>query len=152
MLRNTLFCGSSPLLISSCLCGVPCRYDGKGFQIAELVHLYESGRALIVCPELCGGLSAPRPPCEILGGRVLTGDGRDLSAAFMAGAQRALELALKHGVKTAVLKDKSPSCGSTVIYDGTFSGRVIPGQGVTAALLSQNGIRVLSENNFQEFL
>lgn len=152
MRKNSSPCISPPLLISACLCGVACRYDAKSFHVARLLHLYESGKAIIVCPELCANLSIPRVPCEIMDGRVLSVCGRNFSAAFMTGAERALDLALRNGVKTAILKDKSPSCGSTVIYDGTFSGRLIPGQGVMAALFAQNGIRVFNENNFYEFL
>lgn len=144
---------ASPLcLVSACLCGVPCRYDGKAATVAPLAKLHRSGLALAVCPEIDGGLLAPRPPCELSGGRVITRDGTDLTKQFQSGAAHVLELASQHGVTLAILKENSPSCGSTMIYDGSFNSQRIPGQGVTAALLREHGIRVLSEHTFQEII
>ncbi len=137
-------------LVSACLCGEPCRYDGKPYTVERLAKLREQGLALAVCPELEGGLAAPRSPCELREGRVFTREGQDQTAAFEAGAARTLELARKHCIRTAVLKENSPSCGSAMIYDGTFSGRRIPGRGVTAALLHAAGIRLLSELTLAE--
>lgn len=137
-------------LASACLCGVPCRYDGKPATVPHLAELHRRGLALAVCPEIDGGLSAPRPPCELRGGRVVTRDGIDLTEQFQAGAAHALKLALEHGIRFAILKENSPSCGSTMIYDGSFSGQRIPGQGVTAALMRERGVRVFSEHTFQE--
>lgn len=140
------------LIISACLCGLPCRYDGKACLVPALAALYESGEALAVCPEAEGGLPAPRPPCELRNGRSLTKDGADCTEAFVAGAERVLAMAREHGITRAILKEKSPSCGSSFIYDGTFSGRVIRGQGLAAALLARHGFELASEENFQDFL
>lgn len=136
------------LLISACLCGVACRYDGLASPVPELASLHEEGRALALCPEVLGGLSVLRVPCERQGERVFNKDGLDLTEHFLAGAQKTLELMRQHGLRLAVLKQKSPSCGNSFIYDGTFSGRIIAGQGVTAQILRQNGITVLSEDEF----
>jgi uncharacterized protein YbbK (DUF523 family) len=113
--------------------------------------------AVPVCPEVAGGLPVPRPPAEIVGGdgqaildgqaRVLTIDGKDVTGVFLAGARQALETAQRLGIRQAVLKDDSPSCGCRRIYDGTFSDRRVSGQGVAAALLQRNGVRVLSEED-----
>lgn len=140
------------VLISACLCGVPCRYDGAASTVDELARLCDEGLALPVCPELEGGLAAPRSPCEIKDGRVLARDGADQTAAFAAGAQAALKKAQECGIRAAVLKERSPSCGTNIIYDGTFSGRRISGQGVTAALLARHGIKLFNEDNFGEAL
>ena len=102
---------------------------------------------MLVCPECLGGLKIPRAPAEILGCRVVDFSGGDVSAAFRLGAERVLQIAVKYGVELAILKERSPSCGSRMIYDGSFSGRKIPGQGITAALLRKNGITVVSEED-----
>lgn len=140
------------LIISACLCGVPCRYDGKARTVPELAALYERGEALAVCPELDGGLPAPRPPCELVNRRPLTRDGTDCTGAFLAGAERALGLAREHGITLAVLKEKSPSCGGSFIYDGTFSGRLVPGRGLAAELLARHGLTLANEENFHDFI
>lgn len=99
-----------------------------------------------ICPECLGGLPVPRSPCELCpDGRVISREGKDCTRAYLSGAQQVLELCLKNGITCAILKENSPSCGSQFVYDGSFSGRKIPGQGITAALLRQNGIRVLNE-------
>lgn len=134
-------------LISACLCGECCRYDGSGKTHPRAAALLAAGSAAPVCPELFGGLAAPRPPCELFRGRVVDCDGLDRTDAFSAGAQRTLEAAQALGVSHAILKERSPSCGSHFIYDGSFSGRRIPGQGLTAALLQAHGVAVLSEED-----
>jgi D-alanine-D-alanine ligase len=134
------------LLASACLCGAPCRYDGRAAPHPELVRLYEQGLALPVCPEVDGGLPAPRPPCELRGGRAVSKDGRDVTERVLAGAEQALELARRYNLRLAVLKERSPACGGKRIYDGTFSGRVIAGQGLAAALLDVNGVTVINED------
>ena len=139
-------------LISACLCGVPCRYDGQGARVERLAELCDSGFGLAVCPEMEGGLPAPRPPCELRGGRVLTREGGDVTHAFTAGAEKLVRLAKEHGIRLAILKENSPSCGSSMIYDGRFSGTRVPGQGVTTALLREHGIAVVNEWNFEEAL
>lgn len=143
---------NAPILISACLCGVICRYDGNGYRVEALAGLYEQGQALAICPEVEGGLETPRPPCEIIGERVLDREGRDVTENFRLGAQKTLELARRHGVQLAILKERSPSCGSRVIYDGTFTGRRISGQGIAAALLGGAGIQVCSEQDYLDFL
>ncbi len=138
-------------LVSACLCGVPCRYDGRAATTERLAELYGSGLALAVCPEADGGLPVPRPPCELRNGRAVTREGRDLTPQFEAGAVHALNLALTSGIRLAILKDGSPSCGCSEIYDGTFSRRRVPGQGLAAALLRAHGILVVSEKEFDKW-
>lgn len=140
------------ILVSACLCGEPCRYDGKSSRLEELARLREVGLALAVCPERDGGLGVPRPPCELQAGRALTREGQDCTAAFMAGSRLALALAEKYGISRAVLKDKSPSCGVRHIYDGSFSGRLVEGRGLAAALLAQAGLRLACEDDYGELL
>lgn len=144
------------ILISACLMGCNCRYDGKNNLIPSIAKLVQEGKALPVCPEQLGGLPTPRPPAEIVGGsgedvlegkaRVLDVNGQDITAAFMKGAKEALLIAQTAGIKQAILKQRSPSCGSKEIYNGTFSHTRRAGKGVTAALLSKNGITVYDEN------
>lgn len=131
--------------VSACLCGFPCRYDGKSKPDERIKALYEEGRALPVCPEKLGGLTTPRTPCEIINGRVISSDGEDRTNEYLLGSQKVLELCKKHGIKKAILKQNSPSCGSTHIYDGTFSGTLIEGEGCLTALLRKNGIEVTGE-------
>lgn len=133
------------VLISACLCGQACRYDGRASLLDGCLPLVESGVALPVCPEVLGGLLVPRPPCEILGGRVVTAAGLDCTAAFEAGARAVLELANRHGIGLAIFKERSPSCGTSRIYDGGFSGRLVPGQGLCTALLRRSGVQVYGE-------
>lgn len=135
-------------LISACLCGQACRYDGQARPATALARLVEQGLALSICPEVDGGLPIPRTPCERQAGRVIDQNGQDRTQAYQAGAEHALALAQKYHITTAILKERSPSCGSSQIYDGTFSHTRIPGMGVTAELLRQNGITVYSEENY----
>ena len=133
------------ILISRCLAGYNCRYDGGGCLNEKAARLSEEYELIPVCPEEDGGLPTPRTPAEIWGGRVITRDGRDVTAEYERGAQAALSAAIENEVEFAVLKARSPSCGSGRIYDGSFTGALIPGDGVTAALLKKNGIRVITE-------
>lgn len=133
--------------VSACLCGVNCRYDGKSKTDERIKKLYDSGEALLICPEKMGGLTTPRTPCEIIDGRIISVDGEDRTSAYMQGSEKVLELCKKHGIKKAILKQNSPSCGTKHIYDGTFSGALIEGMGVTAKLLSENGIEVEGEKD-----
>ncbi|MCE5236352.1 MAG: DUF523 domain-containing protein [Clostridiaceae bacterium] len=140
------------MLVSACLAGVNCRYDGKAKPDEEIMELVKTGEVKLVCPEVLGGLTRPRLPSEIESGtgedvlsgkaRVVAKDGRDVTEAFLLGAQKTLEMAQSCGAKRAILKAKSPSCGCGAVYDGTFSGTLRKGNGVTAALLKQNGIEV----------
>ncbi len=133
------------IAVSACLCGFPCRYDGKSKPDEKIKKLYEEGRAIPVCPEQLGGLTTPRTPCEIIDGRVVSCDGEDRTEAYLSGSQKVLEICKKYSIKKAILKQNSPSCGSTHIYDGTFSGTLIPGEGCCTALLRKNGIEVTGE-------
>jgi len=141
-------------LVSACLLGMCTAYNGASHPQLRLIALAARGQVLPLCPEVAGGLSIPRPPAEIVGGdghtvldgeaRVLTQDGQDVTAAFLDGARTALSVTQSMGITVAVLQPRSPSCGPHRIYDGRFEGCLVPGQGVTAALLSRHGIQVLS--------
>ena len=137
-------------LISACLAGVNCRYDSKNSKNELIMKLVKEGKAILVCPEELGGLPTPRPSCEIVLDEtgikmVKTKSNEDKTKDFLKGAEEALKLAKKHNIKTAILKAKSPSCGVSKIYDGTFSGKLIEGNGLTADLLIKNGIEVITE-------
>lgn len=149
------------ILVSRCLLGELVRYDGGTHgPFAQLEEWRRQGRLVAVCPEVAGGLPTPRPPAEIPGGqgaRVLDGecrvvmiDGEDVSAAFLVGARTTLQLVETHGIRLAVLKARSPSCGNRENYDGSFGGRRVPGEGVTAALLRRHGVQVFSEEELSE--
>ena len=150
------------VLISACLLGEKVRYDGgdKRNDNAILTRWAEEGRLVPICPELAGGLGVPRPPAEIDGGngegvldgaaRVSTNEGGDVTAAFLAGAHAALDLARQTNAVLAILTEKSPSCGSELAYDGSFSGRTVPGHGVTTAVLRRAGIPVFSPDRLLE--
>jgi len=141
------------LLVSACLLGQPVRYDGKSKAIKELQWLQSlqaDDRLVVICPEVAGGLATPRAPAEQRGGLVITVQGEDVTQEFNEGAKQALVLCKKHNIKFALLKARSPSCGNTEIYDGSFSNNLILGMGVTARLLELNGIKVYSELQLQE--
>lgn len=142
------------ILVSACLLGTPCRYDGTGKPDSRLEPLRAQGHTLIpVCPEVLGGLPTPRSPAELQpDGRVLTQTGQDVTEAYRSGAERALELARDHGCPLAVLKERSPSCGRGQVYDGTFSRTLTSGSGVTAQLLAEHGIRVLGESQLDQLI
>lgn len=137
------------ILVSACLIGENCRYDGNNNLVEAIKVLYEKGKVIPVCPEILGGLPVPRPACELVENagvlRVMGKDGSDYTAQFRTGALLTLEEALKNNIKLAVLKARSPSCGKNKIYDGTFSGKTIEGNGITAQLLIENGITVITE-------
>jgi uncharacterized protein YbbK (DUF523 family) len=137
------------VLVSACLLGSPVRYDGRDKRSGHpvLERWIEEGRVVPVCPEMLGGLGTPRPPAEIVAGtrRVVTPDRNDVTAAFESGAQAALEEANASDVRIAILKEGSPSCGSSFVYDGTFSKTRVSGEGMTARLLRERGIVVFSE-------
>ena len=142
------------ILVSRCLLGEPCRYDGRSVPVPELEKLRQAGHVLIpVCPEVLGGLPTPRPPAERQpDGRVVNRAGEDVTAAYLEGAGRTLALAREAGCTLAVLKAKSPSCGCHEIYDGSFTGRLVPGQGVAARLLEESGVRVVDETELDSLL
>lgn len=134
------------LLVSACLLGLPCRYDGGAKCLEGIGALLERHECVPVCPEQLGGLPTPRPPAECREGCVFTREGADVTAEFERGAQAALELARLFGCEAALLKERSPSCGCGVIHDGSFSGGLTAGDGVTAALLKAEGIPVYGES------
>ena len=140
------------VLVSMCLLGVNCRYDGGGKAIPELAELMELAELIPVCPESLGGLPIPRTPSERVGERVQAKDGSDVTANFARGAGEALKLAKLFGANCALLKERSPSCGSGQIYDGSFSGGLTPGDGVTAELLKANGIAIFGESRIRELI
>ena len=134
-------------IVSSCLLGIPCRFDGQCKLNEKVMKLVRKEILFPVCPEQLGGLPTPREPAEQRGGQVFTISGRDVTENFKKGAEQVLQLAKLLGIAEAILKQKSPSCGCGKIYDGTFSGTVIKGDGVTTVLLKQNGIKVISEED-----
>lgn len=139
-------------LVSSCLAGIPCRYDGGSCANKAIIELVKQEKAIPICPEQLAGLPAPRPCCEIVVDKsgkkkVMSADGKDLTKEFADGAQKALMIAKAKGITKAILKSKSPSCGCGCIYDGTFSGKTIAGNGMTAEIFLKNGIEVLTEKD-----
>jgi uncharacterized protein YbbK (DUF523 family) len=139
------------IVVSACLLGAPVRYNGTDKKTSDpiLQRWVDEGRVVSVCPEVMGGLGTPRPPAEIVHvdglRRVRANTGRDVTSEFERGAAEALDQALRHGARVAILKEGSPSCGSTFVYDGTFTSTRVDGEGVTTALMRRRGIRVFSE-------
>ncbi len=150
------------VLVSTCLLGQPVRYNAADAPSNKkiLSRWQNEGRLVHFCPEISAGFPIPRPPAETVGGdgeKVLLGEakvfedtGADVTEMFVEGAKKAVEFAKRNRIKVAILTDGSPSCGSTYVYDGFFKGGTVPGKGVTAALMEQNGIRVFSENQMEE--
>ncbi|MCS7124160.1 MAG: DUF523 domain-containing protein [Candidatus Bathyarchaeota archaeon] len=134
-------------LCSACLLGVRCRYDGKSALNKKVVELLKTETLIPVCPEQLGGLPTPREPAEVIGKKVITKSGQDVTEKFTHGARETLKIAKILGVREAIFKQGSPSCGCGRIYDGTFSGKTIKGDGVTTALLKKNGIKVITEED-----
>lgn len=140
------------ILVSACLLGVGCRYDGKSKPADGVIALSEKYDLIPVCPEILGGLPTPRIPCEIRNCRVINREGEDKTAEYISGAKEVLRLARLLNCTTAILKKKSPSCGSGEIYDGSFSDKTAKGDGVCAGLLKANGIRILNETEINKLL
>ncbi|MGO3914072.1 DUF523 domain-containing protein [Enterococcus viikkiensis] len=146
--------------ISACLGGIACRYDGQSNTIPELRQLVDDGLAIMICPEVLGGLPVPRRPAEIQQGdgfdvwrnqaRVVDTDGEDVTELFKQGAVKAYNEIEKLQISGLILKERSPSCGSGLIYDGSFSGNRIAGVGVATAYFIQQGLKVYSEENWRE--
>ncbi len=144
-------------LVSACLLGAPCRYNGETKPDAAVMAFLKDKNYIAVCPEWAGGLLIPRPASEIKGGdghdvlcgnaRVINAQGADVTDAFIQGAEEILAVALENGIEAVILKERSPSCGSQKIYDGSFSKVLHPGMGVTSALLTKAGIHIYSEEN-----
>ena len=152
---------SHKVLVSRCLLGHRVRYDGGASgPYAQLAQWQDEGRVIALCPEVAGGLPTPRAAAEIPGGQgvevlagkasVITTEGEDVTEAFVSGAQQALALVERHGIRIAILKANSPSCGNRLTYDGSFSGTKVEGQGVAAALLTRAGVQVFSELELEE--
>ncbi len=131
-------------LISACLIGENCKYNGGNNLDSVAKLLYDKGLAFSICPEVLGGLTIPRVAAEITDDKVITKDGIDVTNEYDLGAEESLKYALKHDIKIAILQARSPSCGSSYIYDGTHSGKLILGQGITSKLLRRHGIKVIT--------
>lgn len=141
-------------LVSACLAGINCRYDGENSGNKIIVDLVKQGRAIPVCPEQLGGLPTPRVSCEIVidesgDKKVVSKEKKDFTKQFTKGAEETLRISKAMGVKKAILKSKSPSCGCGLIYDGTFSGKLMKGNGLTAEALIKNGIKVYTDKDFK---
>lgn len=137
-------------IVSACLAGERCRYDGGDNTCPEVARLVREGHAVAVCPEMLGGLETPRSPCERSGGRVLNREGRDVTAFFERGAALALERARENGCTAAIIKSRSPSCGFDRIYDGSFSHVLCSGDGVWAERLRAAGLELFSEESLPD--
>ncbi len=149
-MNNTLY--KQNILISACLLGNPVRYNGTDLLIDHplLKQWQKEGRLISICPEVAGGLPTPRAPAEIVNDSVIDNTGKDVTKGFALGASKTLQLAKENHCAVAILTERSPSCGSHIIYDGSFSGIRKEGAGVTAALLKQNGIRVFNQYQLEE--
>lgn len=133
------------ILVSACLLGVHCRYSGTGTSHEDIISLKYKHNLIPICPEQLGGLPTPRNPVEIVNGKAKDKQGRDFTKEFSKGALQTLQISKTLDCKLAILKSNSPSCGNNKVYDGTFKGELIDGQGYTAKILMENGIEVLSE-------
>ena len=141
-----------PLLISACLLGRNCKYNGGNNYTPLAEALRERYELIPVCPEAFGGLKIPHEPSERVGDRVLSRSGEDVTASFRLGAEKTLEIARRRGAALAVLKERSPSCGCGAVYDGTFTGRTVLGDGVAAELLKAHGVSIYGESRIPELL
>lgn len=138
------------ILVSACLLGENCKYNGGNNKNEEVIALKNKHTLIPICPECFGGLPIPRVPSEIFGNKVISKNGEDLTEYFLDGAEKALYVAEESGCQVAILKERSPSCGFGKIYDGTFSGNIINGNGITAQLLYDNGIRIFGESQIDK--
>lgn len=140
------------LLISNCFLGNNCKYNGGNNYLSKINELKEKYILIPICPEVDGGLSTPREPSEIKGNKVYSKSGIDVTSYFERGALKALQTAKKEGITKALLKESSPSCGKSLIYDGSFTGNKIIGMGITARLLLSSGIKIYTENEIDKLL
>ena len=140
------------VLVSACLLGIGCRYDGKHKANEEILALREKYNLIPTCPEILGGLPTPRVPSERVGAMVMMKDGRDVTENYNRGAEESLRLCRIYNIKTAILKERSPSCGKGEIYDGSFTSTLTERDGVTAELLMKEGIRVIGESEINILL
>ena len=134
------------ILVSACLCGINCKYNGKNNYNEKIFNLVKEGKAIPICPEQLGGLSTPRNPSEIKDSKVINNKKEDVTDNFIKGATEVLELAKKLNIEKAILKSKSPSCGKGKIYSGNFDGKLVDGNGILTDLLIKNGIEVISSD------
>lgn len=132
------------ILVSACLCGINCKYNGKNNYNKKIFNLVKEGKAIPICPEQLGGLSTPRVPSEIKNGRVINKEGIDVTDNFKKGALEVLELCKKLNINKVILKSKSPSCGKGLIYSGDFDGKLVEGNGILTELLLKNDIEVIT--------
>ncbi len=139
-------------LVSACLLGISCKYDGTHNQNAKVRQMLKHDVLIPVCPEQLGGLSVPRSPSEQKGNKVVSATGRDVTRNFIKGARETLKIARLYEIKEAIFKQRSPSCGVGQIYDGTFSGKVVQGDGITTALLKAHGVTVIPEERTKSYL
>lgn len=139
---------SEKILISACLAGVNCKYNAQNNANQKIIDLINNGNAILVCPEQLGGLSTPRLPAERVGDKVLNSAGKDVTLEYQKGAEETLKIAKQFHIKKAILKSRSPSCGITNIYDGTFSHTLTKKDGLTVELLKKNNIEVISSDEF----
>ena len=138
------------IVVSACLLGGNCKYSGGNNRSEELLTLLSGHEVIPVCPEVLGGLPVPRTPAEIVDGTVVTRDGVSVNEEFLRGASAALEICMRNKPDLVILQPRSPSCGVGRVYDGTFSGKLVPGNGVFAALALENGFRVVSAEQILE--
>ena len=134
-------------VVSACLAGCKCRYDGKDNLCPKVKQLVEEGRAITVCPEVMGGMTTPRIPSERKDGKIINSLGEDNTSYFIKGVEKSIEIVKEHNIKKAILKAKSPSCGNKYIYDGTFSKTLIEGKGLLAEKLSEIGVEIYDEGD-----
>lgn len=140
------------ILVSACLLGENCKYNGGNNKCDKVIALGEKHKLIPICPECFGGLKIPRVPSEIKDGRVYSKDNEDLTDNFLDGAEKALYVAEESGCQIAILKERSPSCGFGEIYDGSFSGKTVRGNGITAQLLYDHGITILGESKADKII
>ncbi len=136
------------IMVSACLLGENCKYNGGNNRNDELLRFLEGHEVIPVCPEVLGGLPVPRMPAEIAGGTVISRDGTSVDAEFRRGAEAALDAAGKEQPGLIILQSRSPSCGTKEIYDGTFSGKLVPGEGIFAAMARKAGLNVCDVHEF----
>lgn len=151
-LNGKVIVGKEKLAVSACLLGTPCRYDGKAKPCAEITRLSEHFDFLPICPECAGGLPTPREPAEIKGDRVVTLSGKDVTNEYKKGAEYATALTYAHWCRYALLKKNSPSCSSNSVYDGTFTGKLVCGEGITVQEMKKANICIFDEDGIDELI
>ena len=138
------------IAVSSCLLGIKCKYNGESNFNIKIDKLREKHTIVPICPEVLGGLSTPRVPSEIIGSKVVNQNGVDVTLNYINGAKKALDILKENNIDVVILKSKSPSCGKDYIYDGSFTHTLVNGDGITTRLFKKNGIKIYSENDFED--